>query len=69
MANLAPLFTYNNVQECENTLNLAYAIRDVLTSASFKEDSRVRAGLVLKSLNSEIKAAVRSPVSLGCFDF
>lgn len=65
MANLAPLFTYNNVQECENTLNLAYAIRDVLTSASFKEDSRVRAGLVLKSLNSEIKAAERYWTSHG----
>ena len=57
MANLAPLFTYNNVQECENTLNLAYAIRDVLTSAQFKEDARVRAGIVLKSLNKEIDAA------------
>jgi len=57
MANLAPLFTYTNVQECENTLNLAYAIRDVLTSAQFKEDARVRAGIVLKSLNKEIDAA------------
>ena len=55
--NLQPLFTYNNVQECENTLNLSYAIRDIITSASFKEDSRVRASLVLKSLNAEIKAA------------
>lgn len=57
MANLAPLFTYNNVQECENTLNLAYAIREVITSAQFKEDARVRAGIVLKSLNKEISAA------------
>lgn len=65
MANLAPLFTYNNVQECENTLNLAYAIREVLTSAQFKEDARVRAGIVLKSLNSEIKAAERYWTSHG----
>ena len=57
MANLAPLFTYNNVQECENTLNLAYAIRDVLTSAQFKEDARVHAGIVMKSLNREIETA------------
>ena len=55
--NLQPLFTYTNVNECENTLNLAYAIREVLCSASFQEDNRVRASLVLKSLNSEIKAA------------
>ena len=57
MANLAPLFTYNNVQECENTLNLAYAIREVLTSAQFKEDARVRAGIVLNPLNKEIETA------------
>ncbi len=57
MANLAQLFTYNNVQECENTLNLAYAIRDVLTSAQFEKDARVRAGIVLKSLNKEIETA------------
>ena len=57
MANLQTLFSYNSVQECENTLNLAYAIRDVLTSAQFKEDARVRAGIVLKSLNKEIATA------------
>jgi len=57
MANLQTLFSYNSVQECENTLNLSYAIRDVLTSASFQEDARVHASLVLKSLNAEIKAA------------
>lgn len=53
---LQSLFTYNNVQECENTLNLAYAIREVITSAQFKEDARVRAGIVLKNLNKEIDA-------------
>lgn len=54
---LQSLFTYNNVTECENTLNLAYAIREVITSAQFKEDARVRAGIVLKSLNKEIETA------------
>ena len=59
MANntLQSLFTYNSVQECENTLNLAYAIREVITSAQFKEDARVRAGIVLKNLNKEIDVA------------
>jgi len=57
MANLKPLFTYNNVQECENTLSLAYAIRDVLDSASFQNDKRVRAAVTLKQLDKEIAAA------------
>lgn len=59
VANLTTLFSYSNVKECENTLNLAYAIRDVLTSASFKEDKRVQASIVLKNLNEEIEAAER----------
>lgn len=51
------LFTYNNISECENTLQLAYAIRETLQSAEFKTDKRVKAKIVLKKLNAEINAA------------
>ncbi len=57
MANLTKLFTYNNVEECENTLSLAYAIKEVLTSASFQNDKRVRAAITMRELDREISAA------------
>ncbi|MBQ9340010.1 MAG: hypothetical protein IJS13_06735 [Paludibacteraceae bacterium] len=57
MANLTKLFTYNSVKECENTLSLAYAIKEVLTSASFKDDKRVRAAITMRELDREIAAA------------
>ncbi len=54
---LQSLFSYNNVKECENTLNLAYAIREVLQSANFQDDKRIQAALVRKNLEAEITAA------------
>lgn len=57
MANLQTLFSYSNVQECENTLQLSYAIREVLTSASFQDDARIKASITIKQLDKEIAAA------------
>ena len=51
------LFTYNDISECENTLQLAYAIRETLQGAEFKTDKRVKAAIVLKKLDKEINAA------------
>ncbi len=51
------LFSYKSLNECENTLTLAYAIREVLTSASFKSDARIKASITIKQLDKEIAAA------------